>query len=501
MRRRRLLVGVALVVLAVAAVALIMVNPFAGSTRASDATGLDNGAATTTTTIVRRDLSEQTQVSATLGYADASVISVPAGTPPTSVQQAQQQATSAQAGVRSAAATLAADMQASTQATATRSADRRKLALDCAGDNAAQSASNGTGSGGVGGGMNGSGSTGNAATPCASDAQVAATDSQDVVQAQTKVAADRSALSSANTSLASAEQNLAAAQESASTVGQTSVYTMLPKIGTVVRRGQPLYAISGHPVLLLYGGVAPWRAFRDGMSSGADVAELNRNLGLRGDEFTSQTAAAVSALQAVHGLPATGELLLGAVVFEPGAVRVTSVTPGTGSTVQAGPVLGVTSLHRVVTIALDAGQQSSVKIGDPVVITLPDNSTTPGRISFVGTVASTPSGSSDQTGSGSSSPTIEVDVRPTDPAATGRLDQAPVDVLITTETVHQVLVVPVNALVALATGGYALEEVEPSGVHKLVAATTGLFDDADGLVQVTGAQLRAGQRVVVPSAS
>jgi hypothetical protein len=36
-------------------------------------------------------------------------------------------------------------------------------------------------------------------------------------------------------------------------------------------------------------------------------------------------------------------------------------------------------------------------------------------------------------------------------------------------------------------------------VHRLVAVTTGLFDDAEGLVQVSGAELRPGQRVVVPA--
>src|SRR5207244_11077478 len=60
--------------------------------------------------------------------------------------------------------------------------------------------------------------------------------------------------------------------------------------------------------------------------------------------------------------------------------------------------------------------RSELKVGDPVVITLPDNSTTPGNVSSVGTVATTPS--SDQ-GGGSNTPTIEVDIAPSDPAATG----------------------------------------------------------------------------------
>jgi hypothetical protein len=195
----------------------------------------------------------------------------------------------------------------------------------------------------------------------------------------------------------------------------------------------------------------------------------------------------------------TGELLLGSVVFEAGAVRVTSVTPTLGASVQAGPVIGITSTRRQVTIALDAAQQSDIKVGDPVTITLPNNSTTPGRVSYVGTVATVPSSGSGGSGDGSGTPTIEVDVTPTDPAATGRLDQAPVNVSITTGSVHGALVVPVNALLALAGGGYAVEEVGPDAVHRLVGVQLGLFDDADGLVQVSGSGLAAGQRVVVPT--
>ncbi len=240
------------------------------------------------------------------------------------------------------------------------------------------------------------------------------------------------------------------------------------------------------------------------MSPGQDVAELNANLdalgygkGLAGGSFTNATAAAIDAFQSAHGASTTGELLLGSLVFEPGAVRVTAVTPTLGATVQPGPVLTVTLTTRQVQIALDASLQTDVKVGDPVTITLPDNSTTPGRVTYVGTVATVPSSNGGGNG-GSSTPTIEVDVTPTDPAATGHLDQAPVNVSITTQSVSNVLAVPVNALLALAGGGYALEEIGSGGVHHLVAVSLGLFDDQAGLVQVSGAGLASGQRVVVP---
>jgi hypothetical protein len=93
-----------------------------------------------------------------------------------------------------------------------------------------------------------------------------------------------------------------------------------------------------------------------------------------------------------------------------------------------------------------------------------------------------------------------VDVDPSDPAATGTWDQAPVQITITTTGVRGALVVPVTALLAEAGGGYAVELVEPNGTHHLVAVSLGMFDDADGLVQVTGSKLAAGQEVVVPTA-
>jgi multidrug efflux pump subunit AcrA (membrane-fusion protein) len=90
-------------------------------------------------------------------------------------------------------------------------------------------------------------------------------------------------------------------------------------------------------------------------------------------------------------------------------------------------------------------------------------------------------------------------VSPTDPTATGTWDQAPVNVTITTGSVTNVLVVPVNALLVQSGGGYALEVAGADGARHLVPVTLGLFDDADGLVQATGSGLAAGQRVVVPA--
>jgi hypothetical protein len=177
-----------------------------------------------------------------------------------------------------------------------------------------------------------------------------------------------------------------------------------------------------------------------------------------------------------------------------GSIRVTTVQAVAGTTAQPGAtVLAATSTSRVVTISLDASQQNQIHVGDKVVITLPNNQVTPGVVTSVGTVAITPS-----SGSSSTTPTVTVLVLPSDPRATGTLDQAPVTVAITTASARHVLVVPVNALLALAGGGYALEEAAPDGTTHLVGVTTGLFDDAQGIVQVSGAGLNVGQKIVIP---
>lgn len=323
-----------------------------------------------------------------------------------------------------------------------------------------------------------------------------------MTSAQQKLSSDRAQVAGDRLTLAGGLQALADAQASAASYGSSASYTMLPAAGKVVGRGEPLYAIDGQPTLLLYGSTPAWRSFGPGMSPGADVAELNANLralglgDLSGDAFTSATARAVAALQSRRGLAPTGTLLLGAVAFEQGAVRVTSATPTVGQAVQPGAVLTVSSTRHQVVVELDAAQQSSVMAGDKVTVTLPDESVRPGVVSSVGKVATTPSGDSGNSGG----PTVEVDIRLLD-AAVGDLDQAPVQVSITTETVNDVLVVPMNALVALAGGGYALELVEPDGTHRLAAVSIGLFDDSSGLVQVAGSGLSVGQRVVVPASS
>jgi hypothetical protein len=302
-------------------------------------------------------------------------------------------------------------------------------------------------------------------------------------------------------------------------------YTELPPAGRMVSQGHVLYRVDGRPVVLLSGSTPAFRTLASG-TSGPDVAELNADLvalgyatrsqlSPRSASFGAATTTAVMKLQAALGLTPNGVLTPGQAVVEPTAVRVTSVSVLPGGSAQPGQtVLQGTSTTRVVQVALDASQQTSLAVGDKVSITLPNNDTTPGVVSSVGAVATCPStsgssasGSSsaapvtDSCSSGgaqSSSPTITVNVTPLHPAATGRWDRAPVQVGITTATVRGALVVPVTALLARSGGGYAVEVVSPGTTNRLVPVSLGLFDDAQGMVQVTGSALAVGQAVVVP---
>jgi hypothetical protein len=276
--------------------------------------------------------------------------------------------------------------------------------------------------------------------------------------------------------------------------------TWLPAPGRVIRAGGLLYRTgNGSPTYLLYGRVPAWRTLQEGMSGG-DVRELNHDLVVMGyasragistqgwDYFSWATAYGLERLQRAVGWTQTGTLPLGQAVFEPGPLRVSAVSASLGGPA-AGPVLAATSARPVVTIPLNAAQESEVRTGDQVSVTLPDGASTPGVISSVGQVAS---------GTGSSA-TITVDVRLRHPRAAGDLDQAPVTVEITTGRVRNVLVVPVDALLAQGGGRYSAEVVAASGRHHLVPVSVGMFDDAAGLVQVSGPGLAVGQRVVVPS--
>lgn len=503
------------------AVASGVAEASSGSVRTTGTSASGNGVTLATSPVVRTNLRSTVQVTGSIGYQGSYVIAAATGTTAQQVAQAQQQVSQDQQALASdqtsQSDTTAGDNQAISSAqdtvnsaAATLSADQSRQSQECAGN-------------------------GSATQACGQDAQKVSQDQTQLTQAQqqlttarTNATRDRNQseakIESDNNQLTAAQANLAALE--VNEVNPNTTFTHLPKAGDIISQDQTLYSLDGQPVPLLYGSSAAYRAFYVGMPDGADVGQLTNDLitlgygsGLtQSNHYSSATATAVQRWQAALGLPTTGTILMGQVVFEPGPIRVTSVTPSVGQTVgggSGGTVMNATSTTPIVSVALQVTQEYLVKPGDAVTVVLPDGtSTVGGHVQTVGNVATCPSGngggggggggnnSVDQSpcsssGSGNSStPTVTVTVTmdSTPPGAT--LDQAPVNVNITTEHADNVLAVPINALLALQGGGDAVEVVTGT-THHLVGVTTGLYSNT--MVQISAPDISAGMLVEVPS--
>lgn len=290
--------------------------------------------------------------------------------------------------------------------------------------------------------------------------------------------------------------------------GAVGVITRLPAAGAAIRRGQGVYEVDGRAVPLWFARRPAWREFRPGMADGPDVRDLEANLVALGHDpegnitvdsrFSAATAVALRRWQRSTGRPRTGRLAPGQVVFLPEAIRVTAVAATAGTRVRPdAPVLTATSTRAVVTAALHPAYGRLVGAGDRVAVTLPAGGNTAGTVvdvSRAAVVAGPPGGGG--AGDGGAAPvSLPVTVALADPRAVDGLDQAPVQVAITTQRRVGVLAVPINALLAAVGGGY---EVALGGGGR-VPVRTGLFDEAAGLVEVAGAPLADGLEVEVPA--
>jgi Putative peptidoglycan binding domain len=506
-----------------------------GGSGGSAAASSGGSGTVSTAAVVRTTLTNSVQEGGSIGFDGSYTVVAPSGTSPQQLAQAQQavskdqQSLSADEQAQSDATNadnqaIAAAQTSVTNSQSTLGANQATQAQDCAGSGASSPA-------------------------CNSDTQKISQDQNQLTQAHQQLAAaqdsatrdhdqDQAKVQSDQTTLQGDEAALALAQQDATNPGTT--YTALPSVGEVIDEDQSAYSVSNQPVLLLYGSIAAYRAFYVGMSDGADVGELTADLialgygaGLdQANHYSSATAAAVERWQSALGLPATGEILLGAVVFEPGPIRVTAVTPSIGSSVGGGggggagagggggagaTVLTATSTTAIVTVDLDVSQEYLVNPGDAVTVVLPNGtSSVAGHIETVGNVATCPSGGGTGSGTGAQSgsssaststcsssgsgtnsgPTVLVTVTLDSTPAGSTLDQAPVNVDITTQTAAHVLAVPVNALLALQGGGYGLQVVTGTTSH-LVGVSTGIY--ASNMVQVSGKDISAGTRVEVPA--
>ena len=126
-----------------------------------------------------------------------------------------------------------------------------------------------------------------------------------------------------------------------------------------------------------------------------------------------------------------------------------------------------------------------VSVEDSVIVKLPTDEEISAVVRFVDAVVS-------ELGNGSK--VIEVILDVVDAETTETYDEAPVDILVTSEVSKNVLYVPVNALVALAEGGYAVEVLVGEN-KEYIAVEIGVF--TDGFVEIIG-NVQEGQEVIVP---
>ena len=207
--------------------------------------------------------------------------------------------------------------------------------------------------------------------------------------------------------------------------------------------------------------------------------------------YTLETYQAVLAFQVEMGLEPDGILDLGEIIFLPDAVRVTGRFTTKGSHV--GPdtsILGISLSEKVVHMALPADDQGSLAVGDAVTIEMPDNTLVPATVVFVSQTATPGATEWDAAW-------FEVRIELDDPSIASGLDEAPVDVIIVSDSVSDVMAIPVSALVALQEGGYAVEVDMGNGQVELIAVEVGFFG-SNNMIEITTGALQSGDQVVVP---
>ncbi|GAA4253451.1 peptidoglycan-binding domain-containing protein [Dactylosporangium darangshiense] len=314
--------------------------------------------------------------------------------------------------------------------------------------------------------------------------------------------------------------DVARRQTLSGTLGRSGTYTViapghgtltwLPANGAVIGRGKPAYEVDGKPVILLFGERPPWRALQSGMTDGADVQQLEDNLRALGygagvtvdQHFSSATYWAIRRWQKDSGLPVTGTVPLGQVVFVAGAVRVSAADARAGSAVGPGDTVEHgTGEQRAITVQVTTYVLASVHVGDSVVVSLPDGTIKPGTVTTVGAVAQQQNGSA---GAGQGSQGGGSNTQPTAPVVitlTGEvsnvIEDAQVQVGFTVDAHPGVLAVPIPALRALPGAQYEVL-VADGAQTRHVTVRVGIFDQIANLVEVSGDGLAAGQRVAVP---
>ncbi|WP_165440090.1 peptidoglycan-binding protein [Micromonospora kangleipakensis] len=282
-------------------------------------------------------------------------------------------------------------------------------------------------------------------------------------------------------------------QPSAVTSKAAGTLTWLAAAGSTVRRGQPLLRADNNPIVLLYGGLPFYRVLADGVK-GPDVAQLEANLvalkytGFEADtSYSASTAAAVKRWQKDLGLPVTGTVAPTDVIVASGPLRVATQTARLGAPA-AGDILTASPTTHVVTAKVPATEPDLAKKGAKATVTLPDGA--PVEATVLGVV--TPAGGTPEDpppGQGEPKVTVQLVLK-----ATAEPEPGPVTVRFVTAEHTDVLVVPIQALLAIGERGYGVE-LRDGATSRVVPVQTGLF--AGGKVEISGDGIAEGVTVGV----
>jgi peptidoglycan hydrolase-like protein with peptidoglycan-binding domain len=279
------------------------------------------------------------------------------------------------------------------------------------------------------------------------------------------------------------------------TSGTEGTITRLADQGETVKRGDELYRVNEEPVTLLYGVVPMYRDLGPG-ASGADVKQLERNLAELGfggfevdNQYSSSTAAAVRAWQSDIGAEPTGTVARGEVVFVPEGRQIDTLRADVGDVVAPGiDILDITGTDQVVSVEADVDDRDRFGIDGEVTVVLP------GGKEIAGTVSATTLIDVASEEEPDADPILQAEIALNENAPE-ELVGGPVDVVVAVDERSDVLLVPVNALLALSEGGYGLEIVADVGSTSIVPVETGLF--GGGRVEIKSGDVSEGTVVGV----
>ena len=276
--------------------------------------------------------------------------------------------------------------------------------------------------------------------------------------------------------------------------GLDGTITELAPVGTPVTAGTTLFRIDDVPVVAIEPADAVATVL---LSPTFTTTELEEALAADGHDpegemtvdgvVTAATEAAMERWQQASGLPVTGRAEVGFYLPVADGHRVDQhlVTEATDLTT-GGPVLTTTVSRLSVAVTVDVAEADEFEVGQQVTIELADESTADGVVSEIGAVvqATDPQGTP--------TVTVTVDVAASDDRS---LVEGPVTVVSIGQEIVGATVVPVRALVALAEGGFAVEQLV-DGTPTLIRVELGSFDD--GVVELIDPDLSPGDEVVVP---